>query len=230
MDAQSIINAVVSVTKPWAKQRKAEERGSRRPREYYYSDRVNFTDIADKILPTAYLHGSGNGQYTISQRQFYYAAREAFREATGREIDSQYFSQTILRQYLNRNDVDWKITADARGTFSVPNGSFEKRIPVGTIQINKYLENDRHEIDDDINKSIPIEWPSMAVVPLCPLRKACGTGKGSARDRRLPDRLAGFGNPVARQEFHARRIARGFSNACIPPRRHIIPCHAVHLA
>ena len=93
MDAKSIINAVESVTKPWAKQRKAEERGSRRKRVYYYSDRVNFTDIAEKILPTAYLHASGNGKYTLSQRQFYYAARDAFNEATGREIDYSYFSQ-----------------------------------------------------------------------------------------------------------------------------------------
>lgn len=162
MDAQSIINAVESVTKPWAKQRKAEERGSRRQRVYYYSDRVNFTDIADKILPTAYLHASGQGAYTVSQRQLYYAARDGFKEATDREIDYSYFSQTILRQYLNRNNVDWKITADARGTFRIPNGSYEKRIPVGTIQIDQYLENDRHEIAEDLDTMIPIEWPSMA--------------------------------------------------------------------
>ena len=163
MDAQSIINAVESVTKPWAKHRKAEERGSRRPRIQYFSDRVNFTDIAAKILPVAYQHASGNGQYTVSQRQFYYAARDPFREATGREIDSQYFSQTILRQYRNRHNVDWKITADARGMFSIPNGSYEKRIPVGTIQIDEYLANGRDDIEvDDLNASIPIQWPSMA--------------------------------------------------------------------
>jgi DNA topoisomerase VI subunit A len=162
MDAASIISAVTSVTKAWTKQRKAEERGSRRQRVYYYSDRVNFTDIAEEILPTAYLHASGQGAYTVSQRQLYYAARDAFKEATDREIDYSYFSQTILRQYLNRNNVDWKITADARGTFSIPNAAFEKRIPVGTIQIDKYIENDRGEIDDDVHTSIPIQWPSMA--------------------------------------------------------------------
>lgn len=162
MDAASIISAVESVTKPWAKQRKAEERGSRRERIYYYSDRVNFTDIAEEILPKAYLHASGQGAYTVSQRQLYYASRDAFKEATDREIDYGYFSQTILRQFLNRNKVDWKITADARGTFSIPNTAFEKRVPVGTIQIDRYLENDRDEIDDDIDTSIPIEWPSMA--------------------------------------------------------------------
>lgn len=163
MDAQSIINAVESVTRPWCKQRKAEERGSRRPRREYYSDRVNFTDIAARILPNAYLHGSGNGLYTISQRNFYYAAREAFREATGREITYENFAAKILRKYLNTHNVDWKVTADPRGTFIIPNGSHEKRIPVGTTQIDDYLRDDRDEIgNDDLNTSIPIQWPSMA--------------------------------------------------------------------
>ena len=163
MDAKSIINAVESVTKPWAKQRKAEERGSRRPRMYYCSDRVNFTEVAEDILPEAYMHGSGDGKYTISQRNFFYAAREAFREATGREIDFSYFSQTILRKYLNTHDVDWKVTADPRGTFIIPNTTFKKRIPVGTLQIDEYLRNDRNEIgNDDLDATIPIEWPSMA--------------------------------------------------------------------
>lgn len=147
------------MTKGWAKQRKAEERGSRRPRRYYYSDRVNFTDIAAEILPKAYMFASGDGKYPLAQRQFYYAAREAFKKATGREIDYSYFSQTILRQYLNRNSVDWKITADPRGTFAVPNTSHEKRIPAGTLQIDHYLSERLYS--DDTYGTIPIEWPSV---------------------------------------------------------------------
>ncbi len=166
MDANSIIDAVESVTKGWAKQRKAEERSSnsRSRRMYYYSDRVNFTEIADQILPDAYAFASGNGKYTVSQRQLYYASRDGFREATGREIEYSYFAQTILRQYLNRNDVDWKITADPRGTFTIPNASHIKRIPVGTISIDEYLQRDRNRGDtlEGINVSLPKEWPSIA--------------------------------------------------------------------
>ncbi len=166
MDANSIIGAVESVTKVWAKQRKAEERNSnaRHRRMYIYSDRVNFTAIADHILPGAYAKASGDGKYTVSQRQLYYASREAFREQTGREIEYSYFAQTILRQYQNRNKVDWKITADPRGTFTIPNASHPKRIPVGTISIDEYLRQERQREDplNGIDVSLPEEWPSMA--------------------------------------------------------------------
>lgn len=161
MKSENILKAVTAVTKDWAKQRKAEERGSRRPRMYYYSDRVNFTDIAAKILPTAYQHASGNGKYTVSQRQLYYASRELFKEKTGREIDYSYFAQTILRQFLNRNSVDWKITADPRGTFSIPNGASEHRVPVGTLQIDRYLSS-RLEVNDSVHLSLPEQWPSFS--------------------------------------------------------------------
>ena len=76
MKSDAIIGAIQSVTKGWAKLRKAEERGSRRPRAYYYSNRVNFSDIAHQILPDAYQHASGNGRFPVSQRQMYYASRE----------------------------------------------------------------------------------------------------------------------------------------------------------
>ncbi len=161
MDSKSIIDAVTSVTKGWAKQRKAEERHShaRSRREYYYSDRVNFSDIADEILPEAYAHASGKGMYTVSKRQMYYASREKFKELTGRDIDASYFSQTILVQYLNRHDVDWKITADPRGTFVLPNTAHDVRIPVGTIAIETFLK-DRLSDHELCISGIPIEWPS----------------------------------------------------------------------
>ena len=48
-----MLSAVHSVTKEWTKQRKAEEKGlrSRSSRQYVYSDRVNCTDVDDKIMP-----------------------------------------------------------------------------------------------------------------------------------------------------------------------------------
>ncbi len=99
----------------WTKQRKAEEHGrrSRSSREYIYSDRVNFSDVASEILPGGYAHASGNGRYTVDKRQFYYAVREEFLERTGREITADYFSQTLLVKYMNQHPeetADWKIT------------------------------------------------------------------------------------------------------------------------
>ena len=64
IDASDILSVAKSVTKEWTKQRKAEERGSRTrySRQYVYSDRVTFTEVAPKILPGAYDHASGGGK------------------------------------------------------------------------------------------------------------------------------------------------------------------------
>lgn len=159
MKSDKIIGAVKSVTKGWAKQRKAEERGSRRPREYYVSDRVNFTDIADKVLPDGYQHASGGGKLTVSKRQFHYACRDKFLELTGRNIDYSYFAQTLLVQYLNRKKPSWKITADPRGTLTIPNSDHEIRIPIGTIQIDNHLQ-ERNKQNLSIGR-LPTRYPSI---------------------------------------------------------------------
>src|SRR5262249_54718553 len=97
-----ILEVTRKVTKEWTRQRKAEERGSRSrsSREYIYSGRVNFTDVADEILPGAYQHASGNGRYTANKRQIYYACREAFKERTTRELSYSHFANTLLVQYV----------------------------------------------------------------------------------------------------------------------------------
>ncbi|MEX0937326.1 MAG: hypothetical protein WDZ59_05655 [Pirellulales bacterium] len=163
---EDILKVTQSVTKKWTKQRKAEERGSRTPRMYAYSDRVNFSDVAAHILPKAYEKASGGGKYSVSKRQLYYASREAFKEATGRPIEYPYFAQTLLVQYLNRTPVTgaWKVTADPRGNLTIPNSHSEIRVPCGTLAIERHLREAAGEIafDDDIGDSLPIEWPSKA--------------------------------------------------------------------
>src|SRR5262245_20357237 len=132
--SMAILAATEAVTKEWTRQRLAEERGSRRPREYVYSDRVNFTEVAHEILPRGYAHASGNGKYTVDKRQFYYAVRDEFLEVTGREITAQYFSQNILVKYMNQHPEEtaaWKITASPRGTVTIPNTGHDLRIPCG---------------------------------------------------------------------------------------------------
>ncbi len=146
ISAADILGVTKSVTKKWTKQRLSEERGnrSRGSRAYVYSSRVNFTDITRIILPGAYLHASGDGQFTLGKRQLYYACRESFKERTGRELDYDYFSQTLLVQYMNRHPetADWKITADPRGTLTIPNAAYDVKIPCGTIQIDEYLKGE----------------------------------------------------------------------------------------
>ncbi len=168
INANDILAVTKSVTKEWTKQRKSEERSnrSRSSREYMYSARVNFTDVAEDIIPDAYDHASGGGKYTVSKRQLYYACREAFRTETGGEISYDYFAGTLLVKFLNQNpDIteDWKITADPRGTLIIPNAAHEVRIPCGTLQIENHLDEvDRAIHWMELDARIDPTWPSLA--------------------------------------------------------------------
>jgi hypothetical protein len=167
--SEDIISLATKVTKEWTKQRKAEERGRRHRSErvYVYSDRVNFTDVMDEILPPAYRIASGNGRYTVSKRQLYYECREQFRKQTGRPLKYPYFSQTLLVQYVNRHPEaeGWRLTADPRGTLIIPNTGHAVEIPVGTIQIERHLHQAGRihgPFDDLKDAGVKVPWPSLA--------------------------------------------------------------------
>jgi hypothetical protein len=135
---------------------------------YIYSDRVYCSQVADQILPGAYAHASGNGKYSVSKRQFYYAVRDQFRKQTGSPIDSKYFCQDLLVRYMNRHPEEtakWKVTADPRGTFVIPNAGHPVRIPCGTIQIDSHLAaHGGTQVDsfEDIPAKLDIHWRSLA--------------------------------------------------------------------
>jgi hypothetical protein len=167
ISATDILSLTAKVTKEWTKQRKAEERNrrSRDSRPYVYSNRVTFTDVAHAIIPGAYQHASGNGKHTVPKRQIYYACREQFREKTGREITAKYFVNTVLVQYMNRHPEteSWKVTADPRGTLTIPNADHKVQIPCGTLQIQEHLAKAGADVETfDIDAKLPIEWPSLA--------------------------------------------------------------------
>ncbi len=163
MKGMDIAKAVKGATSKWAKMRKAEERGSRRPRGYVSSDRVNFSDVAASILPDAYAHASGNGRYSVSKRQLYYACRDAFLKRTARTLEYAYFANTLLVQYMNRHQPGWFITADPRGTLEIPNAGHDVRVPCGTIEIQRHLQKAQGRVKPlEFNPEMPIEWPSIA--------------------------------------------------------------------
>jgi hypothetical protein len=167
INASDILGVTTAVTKKWTKQRKAEERGrSRSTRQYVYSSRVCCTDVAHSILPGAYDHASGGGKYTVAKRQLYYACRDELSDRTGQPLDYGHFASDLLVKYLNRHrgtTKSWKITADPRGTFSIPNAGHEVRIPCGTIQVENHLNKVGCGCDPfDIDATLCTEWPSLA--------------------------------------------------------------------
>ena len=166
--AADILSVTKSVGKPWEKQRKAEERG-RRPRssrQYVYSDRVNFTDVAHEILPTGYEHVSGGGTYPVAKRQFYYTCRQPFKDRTGRNITANYFSQNLLVQYMNRHPEtrSWRVVADPRGKLTIPNAGYEVRVPIGTLAIDEHLRQTAQVAEPiaAIDPRVLHQFPSLA--------------------------------------------------------------------
>jgi hypothetical protein len=139
--ANDIIGLVREGTKKWTRTRKAEER-SPVSRSYRMSRMtrergVSFKEAAAEIMEEAYLKASGNGQYPANARQLMYAARPHIQKVTGKKLDDNYFTQTLLPDYVEENGVDWNVVYDARGHFSEPHGG--DSFGIGTLEVRNYL-------------------------------------------------------------------------------------------
>ncbi len=144
----------MAVTKKWTKQRKAEERSSRRRfsrSEYMYSNRVNQSDVAFEVIPQAYAKASDDGRLPAHARQIFYAARKEIQDRTRRPLQSVYFTQTLLPKFVNANQdltQDWWVVYDSRGHLIEPHT--DETIPLGTLDVDNYLSSvASHEIDDE---------------------------------------------------------------------------------
>jgi hypothetical protein len=140
--ADAILSGLRAVTKDWAKQRKAEERDrSREFKRHYYLTRTrepNLKEIAAQVMEQAYLKASGNGRYPANARQVMYAARPLIEEQSGEQLSDQYFTQTLLPNYLVEHPkLDWDIAYDARGHFREPHTG--RSVDLGTLNVRDYL-------------------------------------------------------------------------------------------
>jgi hypothetical protein len=155
--ANDIIDVIRAGTKKWTRTRKTEER-SPASRSYRYSRMtqergISFKEAAEQTMETAYLKASGDGQYPANARQIMYAARGHIQEVTGRQLEPNYFTQTLLPNYLEENGVDWNVVYDARGHFNEPHGG--QSFGVGTLEVRNYLA-DLHDpkiIDADFSEA-----------------------------------------------------------------------------
>jgi hypothetical protein len=148
--AEALAGLVEGVTAKWAKQRKAEERdanarGRRNDRLIYYRRPWSLRDAAFRVMRDAYLAASANGTLPANARQIYYAARPKILEIAERDsLDSQYFCQTLLVNYMQERDVDWDVVWDDRGHLVEPHTG--RAIGLGTLNVRKYLRgNDAPE-------------------------------------------------------------------------------------
>jgi hypothetical protein len=144
--AKTIADMLAKSTDRWAKQRKAEirdqsaflrraDRMSRRFRP------LKQTEAAERLMHRAYLTASANGALPANPRQIYYSARpEMLRLTELTSISSNYFTQTLLIDFMKANPrltADWNIAWDDRGHFSEPHTNHE--IGLGTLAVRSYI-------------------------------------------------------------------------------------------
>jgi DNA topoisomerase 6 subunit A-like protein len=139
--ASDIIDAVREGTKKWTRTVKAEER-SPASRAYRASRMTrergtSIKEAAAQIMEAAYMEVSGNGQLPANARQIMYKARRHIQKETGRQLNDNYFTQTILPDYVEEYEVDWDVIYDARGHFTEPHGG--ESFGIGTLEVRSYL-------------------------------------------------------------------------------------------
>ena len=147
--AERLRESVIEVTKAWARQRKAEERhaiarASRRER-LLRNRRVTIKEAAWAVMEQAYRKASNGGRLVATATQIMYAARDEIQERTGKQLDRQYFIQTVLKDFLEKNPAltaAWDIAYDDRGHFAEPHTGL--MIGLGTVAVRDYIEEAHH--------------------------------------------------------------------------------------
>jgi hypothetical protein len=140
--AEAIAELVKSGTKRWTEHRKAEERHARaranRDDRFVRVRKITTKEVAYDVMQRAYMDASTGGRLPAAPRQIYYAARGEILERTGKDnLDSQYFCQTLLVDYVRETGVDWDIVWDDRGHFTEPHT--KDAFGLGTLHVRNYL-------------------------------------------------------------------------------------------
>jgi hypothetical protein len=143
--ADDIIDGLIAVTKQWTKQRKREEREASahasRIGRLRRDQRETQTKVAFEIMPAAYAHASNGGAHPVTATQIMYASRDEIQERTGKQLDRQYFNQTLLPNFISQNPeltADWDVAYDDRGHFTEPHTGLT--IGLGTWSVRSYLD------------------------------------------------------------------------------------------
>jgi hypothetical protein len=139
--ANDLIDIVREGTKKWTRTVKAEERSP--STRFYRASRmtaekgVSFKEAAAEIMEEAYMKVSGNDQLPANARQIMYAARPHIQNVTGKRLQDNYFTQTLLPDYIEEHDIDWDVIYDARGHFTEPHDG--ESFGLGTLEVRNYL-------------------------------------------------------------------------------------------
>jgi len=105
---------------------------------YYAEPKESIRDVAFEVMESAYMKASSNGKYPANARQIYYAARpEILSRLDKNELGSQYFTQTILKDYMEEHRPAWDVVWDARGHIMEPHT--REVIGLGGLEVRDYI-------------------------------------------------------------------------------------------
>jgi len=157
---EALSGAVLGVTKKWAKQRKAEERNQRarvRRASAFRTRAWTLKEAAEQVMEEAYLKASAGGRLPATARQIMYAARPHIQDKTGKDLRSEYFTQTLLPDYMASHQTEgWNVVYDARGHFHEPHT--DKTVALGTTEVRNYLAA-KPDTDTDV-KRLKLDYPT----------------------------------------------------------------------
>jgi DNA topoisomerase VI subunit B len=148
--SDDISSAIKSTTKGWkAEKRKADKKDHISSSQYAKlrgSRKVSIKYVAFDVMEAAYNMASSNGEYYANARQIMYAARPEILSRTGNDkLDDVYFTQTLLKDYIEEREPDWKIVWDARGHIIEPHTN--EKIGLGGIEIERYIRKWHSQIN-----------------------------------------------------------------------------------
>src|SRR5208337_589861 len=137
-DADDIEKLWTDVTRKWTRQRKVEERhpGMVRHRTVRMTSKkkTSQTEAAAKVMEESYMAASNGGRYPATARQVFYKARPKIMAMTdNKPLSSQYFTQTLLPDYITKHGLSWNVVFDARGHIEEPHTILE--IGLGTLEV-----------------------------------------------------------------------------------------------
>lgn len=160
--AKAIESAMRYATKAWKREKRRADREDRVSHERierlrYRPPKVTIREVAFEVMEASYLKASGNGKHLTNARQIMYAARPTILEAIdAAKFDDQYFTQTLLKDYLEEYRPYWRsrVVWDARGHFVEPHTG--RRIGLGGAEVIRYIEQWGSVIDRREKPSIKV--------------------------------------------------------------------------
>jgi len=89
------------------------------------------------VLPDAWRHATGDGQYRVSARFLFYPVRKLIQALTVKPLDYDYFSQTLLIEYQRQGGQLPGLYYDPRGVLYEPHTG--RAVPLGTQEVEAYI-------------------------------------------------------------------------------------------